>query len=311
MRNSFINELIVLAKDNPKVWLLTGDLGFGVLEPFAKEMPNRYINAGVAEQNMTGMAAGLAHDGRTVFTYSIANFPTFRCLEQIRNDVCYHNADVKVVSVGAGVAYGSHGYTHFGIEDIAIMRALPNMHLICPADPHEARRAAHLAVATPGPFYIRLGKNGEPCLHQGPVNFQLGEIIELFPAADITLIATGSVAFHAFKAAESSLAKGISVGMYSCPSLSPFDTARFADICRRSKVVITIEEHGPIGGLGAIVADEYLKLRNVDNSNNVALCKIVRLSLPQLLPGVGNQEHFLNKFGLDKDGIEATIRKCI
>lgn len=311
MRNSFINELLVLAKSNPKVWLLTGDLGFGVLEPFSKEMPNRYINVGVAEQNMTGMAAGLAHDGRTVFTYSIANFPTFRCLEQIRNDVCYHNADVKVVSVGAGVAYGSHGYTHFGIEDIAIMRALPNMRLICPADPHEARRAAHLAVSTPGPFYIRLGKNGEPNLHPGPVEFKLGEMIELLPAADITLIATGSVAYHAFKASESFTAKGLSVGVYSCPSLVPFDTARFTDICQRSQVIITIEEHGPIGGLGAIVADEYLKLRNLDFGNSVAHCKLERLSLPQLPPGVGNQEYFLSKFGLDSQGIEATIGKYV
>jgi transketolase len=301
MRNAFINELFSIALANKKIWFLTGDLGFGVLDSFAKEIPDRFINVGVAEQNMTGIAAGLAMDGRTVFTYSIANFPTFRCLEQIRNDVCYHRADVKVVSVGAGVAYGSHGYTHFGVEDIGIMRVLPHMTILCPADPAEARRAARLAVESPGPMYIRLGKNGEPALHPGEVDYRLGDLIEMVPAGEINIIATGSIAYHACAAARECRAHGIPVGMFSCPTVAPFNIERFSHICSQSRIVITVEEHGPVGGLASVAAET---LAQMDTR-----CRLVRLSLPQSISGVGTQEYFLNKFGLDAAGIAAEVQR--
>jgi hypothetical protein len=141
MRTAFLETLVRLARHDERIWLLTGDLGYSVLEGFAREFPERFVNAGVAEQNLTGVAAGLALSGKIVFTYSIANFPTLRCLEQIRNDVCYHRANVKVVAVGGGLAYGSQGYTHFGVEDLAVMRALPYMTVVAPGDPVEARLA--------------------------------------------------------------------------------------------------------------------------------------------------------------------------
>src|ERR1700674_786827 len=174
MRTAFFTALLEAAGDDPRINLVTADLGFGVVEPFAKRFPDRFLNVGVAEQNMTGIAAGLAMSGKTVFTYSIANFPTLRCLEQIRNDVCYHRADVKVVTVGGGFSYGALGMTHHATEDLAIMRALPEMTVIAPGDPIETVHATRAIASTPGPVYLRLGRAGEAAIHTGPLEFQLG-----------------------------------------------------------------------------------------------------------------------------------------
>ena len=171
MRTTFIETLCDLAERDERIWLITGDLGFSVLERFSERFPERYINAGVAEQNMTGIAAGLAHSGLVVFTYSIANFPVMRCLEQIRNDVCYHNMNVNVVAVGGGFSYGTAGYTHHGVEDIAVMRAMPNMTVVAPADPYETRKATESVAAHAGPCYLRLGKSREPDVHDGEPPF--------------------------------------------------------------------------------------------------------------------------------------------
>jgi len=166
MRNTFIDELVELAENNSNIALVVGDLGFRVIEPFADRFPERFINAGVAEQNMMGLAAGMASEGCHVFTYSIANFPTFRCAEQIRNDIDYHNLPVTVVTVGGGVAYGSLGYTHHAVQDYALMRSFPNMLIASPGDPMEVRACMRYLVNNPQPSYLRLGKAGEPCFHK-------------------------------------------------------------------------------------------------------------------------------------------------
>jgi transketolase len=165
MRNTFIDEIIKLARVNPQIALIVGDLGYSVIEPFAEEFPDRFMNAGVAEQNMTGLAAGMASEGYHVFTYSIANFPTFRCAEQIRNDVDYHNLPVTVVAVGGGVAYGNLGYSHHAVQDYALMRTMPNMLIASPGDPNEVRACLRYLVENPQPSYLRLGKNGEKIFH--------------------------------------------------------------------------------------------------------------------------------------------------
>tara|TARA_B100000767_G_C19681493_1_gene499771 strand:+ start:233 stop:1129 length:897 start_codon:yes stop_codon:yes gene_type:complete len=166
MRNTFIDELVELAENNSNIALVVGDLGFRVIEPFADRFPERFINAGVAEQNMMGLAAGMASEGCHVFTYSIANFPTFRCAEQIRNDIDYHNLPVTVVTVGGGVAYGSLGYTHHAVQDYALMRSFPNMLIASPGDPMEVRACMRYLINNPQPSYLRLGKAGEPCFHK-------------------------------------------------------------------------------------------------------------------------------------------------
>lgn len=173
MRNAFIDELVTAAEKNENIALVIGDLGYGVVEPFARRFPKRFFNAGVAEQNMMGLAAGLASEGFHVFVYSIANFPTFRCAEQIRNDVDYHNLSVTVAAVGGGLAYGNLGYSHHAVQDYALMRVMPNMLIAAPGDPMEVRACMRYIINNPQPSYLRLGKAGEPCIH--------AEVPEVFP----------------------------------------------------------------------------------------------------------------------------------
>lgn len=166
MRNAFIDELVILARTNQNIFLIVGDLGFSVIEPFQEQFPDRFFNAGVAEQNMMSMAAGLASEGCHVFVYSIANFPTFRCAEQIRNDVAYHQLPVTVVAVGGGLAYGNLGYSHHAVQDYALMRSMPNMLIAAPGDPFEVRACLRYLTQNPQPSYLRLGKAGEDVLHK-------------------------------------------------------------------------------------------------------------------------------------------------
>ena len=254
MRTAFIDTLNELASQDERIWLLCGDLGFSVLESFAQHFPNRYVNVGVAEQNMTGIAAGLALSGKIVFTYSIANFPVMRCLEQIRNDVCAHNLNVKIVSVGGGFAYGSAGYTHHGTEDLAVMRVLPNMTVLAPGDPVETRLLTIAATARPGPCYLRLGKAGEPIIHTSHPDITIGKAIVLREGNDGTLISTGATLGMAMMASSELLARGISVSVLSMPSLSPLDKDAILRAASNTGRIVTVENHG-LGGLGSAVAE--------------------------------------------------------
>src|ERR1700693_1218887 len=202
MRGAFFRALLELAEQEERVHLIVGDLGFGVVEEFARRFPKRFLNAGVAEQNMTGVAAGLALRGKIFFSYSIATSPILRCLEQVRNDVCYHTANVKIVAVGGGLAYGSLGATHHATEDLAIMRALPRMVVIAPGDPAEAEAATQAVAAHAGPCYLRLGRAGEAKVHRGAIDFQLGKAIPVRQGRDLTLISTGGMLETAIHAAE-------------------------------------------------------------------------------------------------------------
>ena len=223
MRTAFIKTLHALAASDPRIQLVVGDLGFGVVTDFARDFPDQFLNAGVAEQNMTGIAAGMALSGKVVFTYSIGNFPTLRCVEQIRNDVCYHKANVKVVSVGAGFAYGATGATHHATEDIAILRALPNMTVVVPGDPVEAGLATRAIAEHPGPCYLRLGRAGEPAVHNSDLSFVLGKAICLRQGGDLTLIVAGGLLPIALEVAEKLAAKGIQARVLSMHTIKPLD----------------------------------------------------------------------------------------
>ncbi len=255
MRPSFVAALCELAKEDPRIFLLCGDLGYSALEVFRDGFPNRYVNVGVAEQNMTGIAAGMARSGKIVFTYSIANFPTLRCLEQIRNDVCYHEANVKIVAVGAGFSYSSQGYTHHGVEDIAIMRALPGMAVVSPGDPVETKLATRAIAQRSGPCYLRLGKAGEPVIHTSPPNFQLGKAIQLTSGADLTLITTGPILKDVMDLAARLRDGGVASRVLSMHTVAPLDTAAVEAAARETAAIVTIEEHSVTGGLGSAVAD--------------------------------------------------------
>ncbi|NPV56720.1 MAG: transketolase [Anaerolineae bacterium] len=254
MRNTFIDTLTELAAADPRIWLVTGDLGFSVLERFAERFPGRYLNVGVAEQNMTGMAAGISTTGKVVFTYSIANFPVMRCLEQVRNDICYHNLNVKIVAVGGGFGYGSAGYTHHGLEDLAVMSALPNMTVLAPGDPVETRLAVRAIVQHPAPCYLRLGKGGEPVVHTSEPRFEIGKAIPLMSGKDLTLISTGGILSIVMSAARALEAAGFSVGVLSMPTVSPLDRDAVLAAAAASRALLTVEEHAP-GGLGSRVAE--------------------------------------------------------
>jgi transketolase len=253
LRTAFVETLTEIADQNPDLWLLCGDLGFSVLEHFASRHPERYVNVGVAEQNLAGMAAGLALSGKTVFIYSIGNFPTFRCLEQLRNDVCYHGADVKVVSVGAGFAYGSQGYTHHAIEDVAIMSALPGMEVFVPCDPVEVRMATRIIAASGNPSYLRLSRAGEPVLHAtAPVD--LRKIAFLRQGNDVTIMAAGAVASLCLEAADTLALDGIQAAVVSVPCLKPLDQNSIARLAGSGRPIVTVEEHILRGGLHAAIA---------------------------------------------------------
>ncbi len=254
MRDTFVKTLLEAAKKDPHIILMTGDLGYGVLDNFEKELPGQFINSGVNEQAMMGMAAGYASTGKRVFVYSIGNFPTLRCLEQIRNDVCLMNNPVVVVSVGAGYAYGSQGYTHHALEDIAVLRALPNMEVIVPADPAETRELTLSIIASKKPTYLRLGKSKEPAIHTGPLKITLGAINEISGGDSGTLLFAGSVGTLALAAAKELASAGIHVAVASMPFISSIDIDYIGKALKKGPVIV-IEEHSYRGGVGAAVLE--------------------------------------------------------
>ncbi|RYG24562.1 transketolase [bacterium] len=254
MRTAFLEALLAVAEADPRVWLLTGDLGYSVLEPFMERFPDRFVNVGVAEQNMVGVAAGLALAGKVVFTYSIANFPTLRCLEQIRNDVCYHNLPVISVAVGGGLAYGSLGYSHHAVEDLAILRTLPNMAVVAPGDPYETRAAVKALIAHNGPGYLRLGKANEPKVHAEEPTLAPGEPLTLREGDQVTLVSTGGTLTLAMEAAEALAEKGVHAEVLSLPFVAPLPDKTVAELGLRTGRIVSVEEHGR-GGLGAALAE--------------------------------------------------------
>ncbi|MBV6417032.1 MAG: 1-deoxy-D-xylulose-5-phosphate synthase [Steroidobacteraceae bacterium] len=292
MRDCFVAALLEIARQNRRVLLMTGDLGFGVLDSFARELPLQFLNAGVAEQNMTGMAAGLALEGRTVFTYSIANFPTLRCLEQLRNDVCYHEANVKVVAIGGGFSYGALGMSHHATEDIAILRALPGISVHAPCDEVETSAITSLLVTQDGPSYLRLDKSKLAPL-QDADEFRPGRLRLLRSGRHAAIMVCGGIAGEAIKAAESLAREGIECAVVSVHTLKPIDAEGVLDIARRYPAVLTLEEHVLSGGLGSIVAEILV-------DSGIRPRAFARMALPdQYCSVVGTQEYLRAHRGLD------------
>lgn len=305
MRTAFIETLFELAQKDKRIVLIVGDMGFGVVTRFMQELPRQFVNAGVAEQNMTGLATGIALSGKMVFTYSIANFPTLRCLEQIRNDVCYHHANVKIVTVGGGMAYGALGISHHATEDIAIMRALPNLVVVAPGDPVETRLATRALVEHSGPAYLRLGRAGEPIVHVSEPDFHLGRAITVRQGNDITLITTGGQLRESVTAADGLTKRGIRARVLSMHTIKPLDTQAVLTAAQETKAIFTIEEHSVIGGLGGAVAEVLMEA-------NQRPRYFKRIGLNDTFSTlVGDQEYLRAQYGLDTSGILATIEKTL
>ena len=254
MRDRFIQTLCTLAEKDPRIMLITGDLGFAVFDEYRRRFPRQFINAGVAEQNMTLIATGLAMEGHIVFTYSIGNFPTLRCLEMIRNDAAYHGANVKVISIGGGFSYGQLGISHHATEDLAIMRSLPDVTCISPTSLGEVTEATKVITSTPGTCFLRLDKDKGP---DGPADelFVLGRPRILRRGRDVAFFTTGGILSEVTKAADALKQAGVSASIYSVHTLKPLESELFADAARQHKAIITVEEHTIHGGLGGLVLE--------------------------------------------------------
>lgn len=244
---------------------------------------------------MMGLAAGLAASGKVVFAYSIANFPTLRCLEQIRNDVCYHGANVKIVAVGGGLSYASLGYTHHGVEDLGVLRTLPNLVVLAPGDPVETRLATRAAAKHPGPCYMRLGKAGEPVVYAQTPVFEIGKANVLSQGHDVAILSTGGMLQTAAQAAAVLEARGVSVLLLSLHTVQPLDEEAVTDAAHRTGRLITIEEHGP-GGLADAVAEVLLR-RGV--STRFQPLRLGR----QAVTVAGSQSGLLQGYGLSVEGV--------
>lgn len=266
MRDAFIHELNLAAACDKDIHLITGDLGFGVLTQYEKDFPNQYTNAGVAEQNMTGLAAGLAMNGFKVFTYSIGNFSTLRCLEQIRNDICYHDLNVTIVSVGGGFSYGGLGFSHHATEDFSILRSLPGLSVYAPSCIWEAKELTKNLLGKLGPKYLRLDKSGMLSTRMDGETFSFEKVrdvssgnLGIGSSADILLVASGGILEEALIAAENLREKRLKVRVLSVHSLKPFDVDGFLKRAENSKGVFSIEENVVEGGLGSLLSESLLE----------------------------------------------------
>ena len=304
MRDTFVRTLVQLAKEDKRIELVTGDLGFGVLKPFWEQCPDQFTNAGIAEQNMTSVAAGMALTGKNVFTYSIGNFPTLRCLEQVRNDCAYHNANVKVVCIGGGFVYGSLGMSHQATEDIAILRALPDVVVLAPADLVEAEECTKALAKYNGTAYLRLGRGGEKRIHDHIDNFQIGKAIKVHDGEKVAIFSTGAI-FEEIRITEQILNdNGIKPAVYTFPTVKPIDKDTILECASKFDMIATCEEHNYIGGFGSAVAEVLAELPQH--------AKLLRVGLhDEYSVRVGNQHYLREQHGLDGKSIAEQILKAL
>ncbi len=300
MRDTFFRTLIELAEDNKNIEVVTGDLGFGVLKPFWEAHPDQIINAGIAEQNLTSVAAGMALEGKKVFTYSIGNFPTLRCLEQIRNDCAYHNADVKIVCVGGGFVYGSLGMSHHATEDIAVMRSLPNVTVLCPGDLVEAEAVTRAMANYHGTCYIRLGRGGEKKIHDTLPDFKIGKAIPVKKGEKVAIFSTGAIFEEIEIACEILESSGITPTVYTFPTVKPIDKEVIREISASHEIIVTCEEHNLSGGFGSAVAEVLAELPSH--------ARILRIGMnDEYSTIVGDQKYLRDQYGMSGQKIAQRI----
>jgi len=292
MRDAFVKTLLGIAKNNRNVVLVTGDLGFGVLKPFWDELPEQIINVGIAEQNMTSLAAGMALEGKTIFTYSIGNFPTLRCIEQIRNDCAYHNANVKIVSIGGGFEYGPLGMSHHATEDIAMLRALPGLLVVCPGDLVEAEKVTKAIATYEGTCYLRLGRGREKKIHDKIDDFALGKAIKVRNCKNkkkrVAIFSTGAILDATTEACNQLEMEGFGVEQYSFHTVKPIDVAVIEDCAHRFDYIFTVEEHNIVAGFGSAVAEVL--------SEQGTGTKLIRIGLNDTYSSIVGSQAFLRDY---------------
>jgi len=298
MRKAFVQSLCELAAIDERVMLLTADLGWSVLEPFAERFPDRFVNVGVAEQNMLGIATGLAREGFVPFAYSIATFASMRCYEQFRNGPVLHNLPVRVVGTGGGFAYGHAGPTHHAIEDLAIARALPGVTVLAPADGAQARSIVFASATVPGPIYMRIDKSEAPDLPGLRGLFRFNEPILVRPGRDLLVISAGSITTEALEAAEHLTSAAQSPAVAVMAHLSFQGSPALADLLRQFTEVVALEEGSTAGGLGSLIAETIAEFG--------LPCRLLRLGVrTPLHEHCGSRPYLLNKHRLDSISVAA------
>ncbi|MDA8739352.1 hypothetical protein N9V47_07630 [Luminiphilus sp.] len=302
MRDAFIDALTDLAEMDKNIVLLTGDLGFGVFEEFEARFPGQYFNVGIAEQNMMGLAAGLSLEGKKVVVYSIGNFVSLRCLEQIRNDACYHDASITIVASGGGFSYGSLGMSHHTTEDIAILRALPNMVVVAPCTRKEAEEATKQLVTSKGVGYLRLDKSAADEVPDVQP-FILGKSKIFREGTDITLIATGGILEEAVLAAKELEGFGLDIKIVGIHTVKPIDKEEILKSARETGGLVVIEEHNKDGGLGSAVAEVCMDHAVLPN-------KFLRIGLNNTFSSIVGSQHYLRaQYEIDHNAIVSSVKK--
>ncbi|NBH74183.1 transketolase [Clostridiaceae bacterium] len=300
MRDTFVKTLISLAKGDRSIELVTGDLGFGVLKPFWEQLPDQFTNAGIAEQNMASLAAGMALEGKTVFIYSIGNFPTLRCLEQIRNDCAYHKANVKVVCVGGGFVYGALGMSHQATEDLAVMRALPDVVVMAPGDLVEAEECTKAIARHPGTCYLRLGRGGEKRIHGELKGFGVGKAVRVHDGEEVAIFSTGAIFDEVEKAYEILSQQGVFPAVYTFPTVKPIDNEVIKQCCLDTSLIVTVEEHNIVAGFGSAVAEV---MAETDGK-----AKLMRVGLhDEYSVLVGSQKYLREQYGINGRSIAEQV----
>ena len=296
MRNAFAKQITDLAQKDPRVVLMAGDIGNRLFDNLKAKCPDRFLNCGVAEANMIGMAAGMAMSGLRPFCYTITPFITYRCLEQIRIDVCYHHAPVVIVGTGSGLSYASLGATHHSCEEMGMLRLLPGMAVLAPADEMEVRGAVKAAAQYPHPVYIRIGKKGEPVVHKTEPEFVIGKAIPIRDGSDICILSAGTMLPEVLEAAEKLAHDGLSAKVVSFHTIKPLDETLLAEVFAQLKIVATVEEHRVLGGLGGAVA-EWL-------ADHPSAARLIRYGTKdEFLHETGEQEQAREYFGLTAHAI--------
>jgi transketolase len=305
MRDTVVREISEFAKINQDIVLLTGDLGFGVLQAFEKDFPKQFFNVGISEQNMTGIAAGLALEGKTVITYSIGNFNTLRCVEFIRNDLCYHKLHVIVLAVGAGFSYGALGFSHHATEDVGVLRTLPEISVVAPGCLWEAAEAAKAMMTTHGTYYLRIDKSHADNTQKRGETFKLGKGRILRKGSKCALITYGGILKVVLDAAELLSQQGIDCTVVSMPTIKPIDTSIIKSVAKKTEGIVTIEEHNIIGGLGSAVAECVLEA-------GIAPSFFRRMGLQDIYPSiVGTQDFLRSYYEIDAAHIVKTVKNCL
>jgi transketolase len=303
MRTAFVQALVELADRDPSVVLLTGDLGYTILEPFAERFPDRFFNVGVAEQNMVGLAGGLAAGGYRPYAYSIATFASMRPYEFFRNGPVLHRLPVRLVGVGSGVDYGHNGITHYALEDVAIMRVQPGLAVVAPADPAQTRAAVLATADLPGPVYLRLGKDSAPVPGLDG-RFRLGRVELLGAGTDVALVTYGGITAEAVAASRLLAEHGIDATVAVVASLAPPPVEDLAGLLGRVPVAVTLESHYAVGGVGSLVSEVV--------AEHGLACRVVRLGVTDMPRGTtGEPAYLLDRYGLTGPHVATAARAAL